>query len=221
MTHPHQEIELKRLLVGAGAADRLVLALGPVASDVEQTNHVFDTPDGRLRKQRFSVRLRNEDGHFSVTAKAPSRGVRGSVSARTEAEARVDTRVAEQILAGAVDPVAALRGRATDAAFAELWQGLGAARAGQPLHEVGRFQNRRRTIAVVVPPNLALRAEVDQTRLPDGRVDEEVEIEIPDAALAEAVEAWLEERALAAGVETRASSSKLGRFYAALGSARA
>jgi len=212
----HQEIELKRLLVGDGAADRLVTALGPVAADVTQTNHFFDTSDGRLRQKRFSVRLRDEDGRFILTAKAPSRGVGGSVSARTEAEAEVDPLTAQQILAGALDPAVTLRQRATDPAFAELWQGLETARAKQPLQRVGQFQNRRRVVAVVVPPALALRVEVDQTFFPNGRVDEEAEIEIPDAELAGTVEAWLEQRASAAGVQTQVSSSKLGRFYAAL-----
>jgi hypothetical protein len=212
----HQEIELKRLLVGEGAADRLVATLGPVTADVTQTNHFFDTSDGRLRQQRFSVRLREEDGRFILTAKAPSRGVGGSVSARTEAEAEVETPAAQQILEGTLDPAATLRQRATDPAFSELWQGLEAARAGQPLHRVGQFQNRRRIVAVVLPPALALRVEVDQTQFPDGRVDEEAEIEIPDAELASTVEAWLEQRAIEAGIETRGSSSKLGRFHAAL-----
>lgn len=215
-SHPHQEIELKRLLVGEGAADRLVAALGPVAADVTQTNHFFDTPDGRLRQKRFSVRLRDEDGRFILTAKAPSRGVGGSVTARTEAEAEVETATAQQILAGTLDPATTLRQRATNPAFAELWDGLEAARTGQPLQRVGQFQNRRRVVAVVLPPALALRVEVDQTHFPNGRVDEEAEIEIPDAELAATVETWLEQRAMAAGIQTQPSSSKLGRFYAAL-----
>ena len=212
----HQEIELKRLLVGDGAADRLVQALGPLASDVTQTNYFFDTADGGLRQQRFSVRLRDEDGRFFLTAKAPSRGVSGSVTARTEAEADVDAATARQILAGALDPAATLQERATDPAFAELWSGLDAARAGRPLHLVGHFQNRRRVVAVVISPALALRVEVDQTRFPNGRVDEEAEIEIPDAELAGEVEAWLYEQAAASGIYTKRSSSKLGSFYAAL-----
>jgi uncharacterized protein YjbK len=216
----HQEIELKRLLVGDGAADRLVRAIGPVASDVIQINHFFDTPDGRLRQKRFSVRLRDEDGRFILTAKAPSRGVSGSVTTRTEAEAPIDTAVAQQIMAGTLDAVVTLRQHVADPAYAELWQGIDAAQAGQTLTEVGHFRNRRRTVAVVIPPDLAVRVEIDQTHYPDGRVDEEAEIEIPDAALAPAVEAWLEELASSAGVETRASSSKLGRFYAALEESR-
>jgi len=82
-----QEIELKRRLVGPGAAERLLAVLGPVASDVEQVNHVFDTPERRLRKGRHSFRLREEAGRFILTAKGPSQGVSKSVSTRTEAEA--------------------------------------------------------------------------------------------------------------------------------------
>ena len=71
-------------------------------------------------------------------------------------------------------------------------------------------------VEVVLPPALALRVEVDQTQFPNGRVDEEAEIEIPDAELASTVETWLEQQASAAGIQTQPSSSKLGRFYAAL-----
>ena len=164
----------------------------------------------------FSL-LREEAGRFILTAKGPSRGVSGSVSTRTEAEADVDAEVARSILAGRNDGVAILRRLSDDAAFDALWEGVEQARAGQALVEVGHFQNRRRRVAVTLPPGLALLVEVDQTRFPDGRVDDEVEIEIPRPELAAAVEAWLEERAAAAGIETAASSSKLSRFYAALG----
>jgi hypothetical protein len=214
--HSTHEIELKRRLVGFDAADRLLEVLGPVATDVEQVNHVFDTPDQSLHRSRHSLRLREEAGRFILTAKGPSRGVSGSVSTRTEAESEIEPDVARRLLAGQGDPLSELRRRATDAAFDGLWEGLEQARAGQPLGELGQFHNRRRSVHVLVSPELSLCVEVDQTRFPNGRVDEEVEIELSRPELAGEVEAWLAERAAAAGVETQPSTAKFGRFYASL-----
>jgi hypothetical protein len=210
------EIELKRRLVGPDAAERLLAQLGPVASDVEQVNHVFDTPDGRLHRARHSVRLREEAGRFILTAKGPSRGVSGSVTTRPEAEAEIEPELARRILGKPDDALAELRRRATDPAFDALWAGIEQARAGQPLCELGQFHNRRRTVQVAVSPELRLCVEVDRTRFQNGRVDDEVEIELPRPELAGEVEAWLAERAAAAGIETEASTAKFGRFYAAL-----
>jgi CYTH domain-containing protein len=214
--HSTHEIELKRRLVGLDAADRLIEVLGPVASDVEQVNHVFDTPDRSLHRARHSLRLREEAGRFILTAKGPSRGVSGSVSTRTEAESEIEPDVARRLLAAQGDPLTELRRRVTEADFDALWAGLEKARAGQPLGELGQFHNRRRTVQVAVSPGLRLSVEVDRTRFPNGRVDDEVEIELASAERAGEVEAWLEERAAVAGVETQPSTAKFGRFYAAL-----
>jgi hypothetical protein len=211
----HHEIELKRLLIGEDAADRLVSALGPVASDLEQVNHVFDTPDLRLHQSRYSFRLREEGGTFILTAKGPSRELSSNISTRTEAETEVEKPDADLMLSGRRDLIAALRERVTGEAFAGLWQGLDQARAGQPLREIGSFNNRRRTVKVVVPPDVELHVEVDQTRFPNGNVDDEVEIELPSPELAAAVEAWLADVTAAAGIDTKPSSPKLARFYAA------
>jgi len=213
MSHSPREVELERLLVGPAAADALIAVLGPVAEHKHQVNHFFDTEDYRLRQHHHSVRLRFEDGRPILTAKGPSRALGAHTSARTEAEATIDAKDASLILAGARDPVALLRERATDPAFDELWTGLEGARGEQALRHVGSFENLRRTVRVVIEPGLELVVEVDRTQLQD-RVDHEVEIEIPEERRVAAVEAWLEQRAAAAGVELAPASTKLARFYA-------
>jgi len=218
---PNQEIELKRRLIGPDAAERLLRVLGPVASDVEQVNHVFDTPERHLHRARHSFRLREQGASFILTAKGPSQGVSASVSSRTEAEAEIGADVARRILAGQHDALGELRRHATDDAFEPLWMGLGRALSGQSLEEVGLFHNRRRTVQVVVSTELSLNVEVDATRFPNGRFEDEVEIELSRPELASDVETWLEERAAAAGVETQPSTSKLARFYASLDEATA
>lgn len=72
------ETELKLLLPGASAYDRVRAAIGD-AIEVSQKNHFFDRPDGALRAARIGVRLRRECesaesgpvGAYVETAAAP------------------------------------------------------------------------------------------------------------------------------------------------------
>jgi len=212
------EVELKRLLVGPNAGDRLIAALGAgVREEKAQRNHFFDTDDRRLGRARYSVRLRFEDQRAIVTAKGPSRAVGGSTASREEAESEVESAEAEAIVRGGRDPVEVLRAHVSDPAFGGLWRGLETAREGAALRDWGGFENVRRVVPVTLPGGEPLLVEVDRTTFPGGKIDEEVEIELPREALAGEVEAWLEERARTAGIETRASTPKVGRFFAALG----
>lgn len=210
------EIELKRLLIGEGAADKLVAALGQVRAEKRQVNHVFDTDDRRLHARRYALRLREENGVFSLTAKGPGRSVGAHTDARPEAEAEIDRAVADEVLSGRRDPVAALREREPDPAFAELWRGLDEARDGAPLREAGHFENLRRVVPFTLGHGVSLEAEIDRTRFAGGRIDDEIEIEVPDETLVAAVEDWLEKAAASAGIETAPSTAKIARFYESL-----
>lgn len=213
-----REVELKRLLVGPNAGDRLIAALGAgVREEKRQRNHFFDTSDRRLGHARYSVRLRFEDRHAVLGAKGPSRLVGTSTASRDEAESELEPADAQAVLQGALDPIETLRGRISEPAFAELWRGLDAAREGRALRDWGGFENVRRVVPVVLPDGQPLLVEIDRTVFPGGRIDEEVEIELPREELAAGVEAWLEARARAAGLVTRASTPKVARFFASLG----
>jgi hypothetical protein len=215
-----REVELKRLLVGESAGDRLVAALGGgVREQKAQRNLFFDTSDRRLGRARYSVRLRFEDQRAILTAKGPSRQVGASTASRDEAEAELDPADAEAVVRGALDPIEALRRRVSEPAFAGLWSGVEALREGRALRDWGGFENVRRVVPVVLPGGQPLLVEIDRTLFPGGRVDEEVEIELPREELAAEAEAWLEARAQAAGLQTRASTPKVARYFAALGSA--
>ena len=109
-TQGGREVELKRLLVGPGAAERLAIALGGARSTARrQVNHVLDTEDLALRRARYALRLREETGGASLTAKGPGRRVGESTESRPEAEIALDGRSAAGILAGRMDPVELLR----------------------------------------------------------------------------------------------------------------
>jgi uncharacterized protein YjbK len=211
-----REIELKRLLSGQGAADRLIAAIGPVEELKVQTNHLFDTVDRRLNKAGYAVRLRFENSSAFLTVKGPSHLVGPSTGSKIEAEASVEPHVADEILQNRLDLVAALRSRLPDSAYMELWRGLDDARRYRSLQRLGSFENQRRTIPVVLPSGITVRVEVDRTRFPDGRIDEEVEIELPAEDSVHEVETWLATTAHKAGVETQPSTPKIVRFLSAL-----
>jgi hypothetical protein len=213
------ELELKRLLLGEGAAAQLLAVLGAPLATKHQINHIFDTPERHLSQGRHSLRLRFENGQAVLTAKGPSRKVGAAASTRTEAEAQIEAQVAADILAGRRDPLAALKEREQDPNYAELWRGIDLALAGRPLQQMGQFENQRRCVPVTLPSGLRLEVELDRTVFPGGRVEEEVEIEIPEERSVAEVESWFEERALAAGIKTTPSAPKLARFYAALAAA--
>jgi uncharacterized protein YjbK len=212
----HHEVELKRRLVGPGAADKLIAALGaPVREDKRQRNHIFDTDDGRLHRSRFALRLRVEEGAVFLTAKGPGRSVGASTGSKLEAETRIESALAEAILAGERDVLAELRDRVRDPAYESLWRGMDAALAGTAVRSRGSFENRRRTIPVDLPGGLQVDVEVDQTRFSRERADEEVEIELPDEQAVAVAEAWLERLTRDAGIATAPSSPKIARFYEA------
>lgn len=212
------EIELKRLLVGDRAAERLLAALGAKEPhEKRQVNHVFDTDDGRLNATLHALRLRHEnDSDWILTAKGTLTSVGASTSTKLEAETRIPPDLADSILTSDADALAELRSRVTDAAFDALWRDFEHVLAGRRLGVVGSFENIRKVVPVTLPSGLNLELEIDRTRFPHGRIDDEVEIELQSSEVAAEVEAWLEEVTRAAGVVTAPSSPKFARFFQAL-----
>jgi uncharacterized protein YjbK len=213
----HSEIELKRRLIGDRAAERLVSAMGKIVSPPrEQVNHVFDTDDHGLHRARYALRLRVEPNDCWLTAKGPGRAIGQSGGARLEAETPVEREVAERVLAGELDPIEVLNARLHDRGYGELWSGIEAALRGGRVKSIGRFENDRRTAPVTLPSGRSLMLEIDRTRFPGSRIDEEVELEIPAEDLAPEAEAWLLELLQRAGVSSTESTTKIARFYESL-----
>lgn len=207
-----REVELKFVLPDERAAKALeAKAAGSRASRVLQVNHVFDTPDRRLRGNGLTLRLREEEGAWTVTLKGPARRV-GAARDRTELEAGVTPERAARILAGEETPLAALDG---DRALTRE----AAKRAGKRIVRLGSFRNRRTTVSAELAGYGPALLEIDRTELPGGRVDHEVELEVPadggDGRAASA-EAALRELLAEIGVPAVQASGKSGRFLAAL-----
>lgn len=152
------EIELKWALLPAAhaaLAGRIATLLGAPAR-LEQQNRFFDSPDGRLRAARRSVRLRRENARVVLTCKA-----KGSVDA---AGTHRHDEWERELPAGAWDEPIDI------AALPDAWR---AALAGAPLSELGGFANLR--LEWHDGPHLLC---LDRTDL-DGRIDHELEIETP------------------------------------------
>ncbi|MEN8374019.1 MAG: CYTH domain-containing protein [Gemmatimonadota bacterium] len=210
-----REIEVKLRLPDERAAEELIASAGgEVLGVVWQTNYLFDTPELSLRGAGLALRLRDEDGRWSVTLKGPT--VRaGAARSREEIEARVDAQAAAAMLAGETSPLAALTGDAPLVASA-----AGLAPGG--IEPLGSFRNRRTRVRALLPGLGTACLELDRTELPGDRTDLEVELELPAESTPEeaaAAEAALARLLAEIGVDAVPSSGKTSRFLAAAGAA--
>ena len=204
------------------ALARVLPELGDVVKikPANQVNHFFDTNDWALQRHGCVVRLREEDGSYTITAKGPPRQtIDRTLSNRVEEEVAVDAARARQILTGKLSPLDALKMRHSGqhaTLTSELIRTLG----HRELLHVGSFQNERRRVGpVVVPtesgPPLHVLFEMDRTQFPDGRIDHEVEIEIhheDPSRCRDALKALFTE----AGIPWRSAPSKSARFFGSL-----
>ena len=212
-----REVEFKLRVDGPAAFEALARAAGARPSPaVVQTNHFFDTADRALGRGRHTLRLREEDGRFRLTAKGPGERA-GVLSSRAEEEAEITPAEAEAILHDKRSALDALETHAEPRARG-LLAAMRTLLAGAPLRHAGAFQNERATLRVPLDVGDRVRPvtlELDRTTFPGNQVHHEVEVEIADAdaaAVERALRAFLER----AGVAWRESSSKAGRFFDAL-----
>ncbi len=231
------ETELKLLLPDEAAWQRVRTALagGPV---MFQVNHFFDRPDRVLRQARIGVRLRAEEGRHTLTVKgersAPSEG---ALAQRIELETGITLADAETALTRGLDLSPWLsHWRAelgADSASAELvgfLDTLEAACHGRRLQRYAEFSNRRESLCLALRDadgRFEVDLALDQTTLPGGHVDYEIEIEFasdrsagdvggsaapyaPPSRVEAAVRRWL---AALGGIETTPATSKLARLH--------
>ncbi len=211
-----REVELKFQLPDGRAARALAAAAGEELSSAVQVNHVFDTPGRDLRGRGLTLRLREEDGRWTVTLKGPSRRV-GAARDREELEAAIDAAGAAAILDGEASPLDALEPAPGPGGLLATARSL----AGDRVRSLGSFRNRRTRVRASVPGHGVAVLEIDRTELPGGRIDHEVELELAQAPgsadpRADRAEAWLRRLLEDIGVEPATSSGKTGRFLEAL-----
>lgn len=209
------EVELKLRLPDAAALAAVRRAAGDgAARTVLQRNAFLDTQGLALHRAEHVLRLREEDGAFTLTAKGPeTRTLDGALARRAEAEVSVTPDAARAILAGTAQALDFLKALPDARDVATRIEALA---DGRRLRVVGRMQNERCRQPVELEVDgrvLPLLLELDATTMPDGSVDYELEVELDgnaDAALARrAVERLLAR----AGVAGTPSSSKAVRFF--------
>ena len=209
-----REVEFKFRVDGPEAFAALARAAGATPSaPAVQTNHFFDTPDRALGFRGHTLRLREEDGRFLLTAKGPGERA-GVLSSRAEEEVEIQKPEAESIIVGGRSPLAALEARA-GARARELLATMRAIAGATPLRRAGSFQNERARLAVTLDVEgrqVPVTFELDRTTFPGGQVHHEVEVEIADAEAA-AVERALRDFFDNAGVAWREGPSKARRFF--------
>jgi uncharacterized protein YjbK len=156
------ECELKMRLPGEQAARRLGTVLGAPLATVEQVNLYLETADGQVASGPSMVRLRREEGRWTLTYKRGLQVQAGYFEAR-EVEALLDASPeaewSEADLPG-LESLAPLRALRADGVPGEL-------------SVLGEVYNLRASYRLSNGDIL----ELDRTRFPGGREDWEVEVE--------------------------------------------
>jgi uncharacterized protein YjbK len=219
MTRDGIEREFKTMLADAAERERLLALIGGGLRVLNQRNLLFDTRAGALARAGLSLRLRHENALWVLTAKGerPTRqgGLPDHLSHRAEAEAIIHPNLALHLAAGTADPLPPLRHAQPAAIALTLAGAIEAAADGAPLVVVGEFRNTRTLIDASLPCGTPLAVALDQSEMPDGTTEHELELEIAPAAVAPAA-AWLERLMRRADVPIRPASSKRQRFASAL-----
>jgi uncharacterized protein YjbK len=209
-------VELKFAVGGEAAFEALERAAGTKAHEaVNQTNHFFDTADLRLNAAKYTIRLRDEAGHFTLAAKGPeSRRETTGMTMKREEELTLDDSTARKLRDGVLSPLALLQEIKGDEAR-ELVEAIRKRMGTSQLTYIGCFENQRARLPVTLAigaRDVTLPFELDRVTLPGDRVNYEVEVELKgdDQDLAaRVVTEFLKE----AGVEWQTAPSKAKRFF--------
>lgn len=208
------EREFKFLLASDRERAALEALLPPPKRRLCQRNLFFDTADGAVVRAGYSVRLREEGGRWTLTAKGPCLKPFPGPTRRRQAERAVPAPLARHLEAGTADPLPLLR-RASPAGVAlALARAIEEAAGGAALLPRGSFRNERAEIPLRLPSGLPAVLALDRTAFDNDTSELEVELELEDDGAAEPAEAWLAELFTRAGIPLRPALSKRARFEA-------
>ncbi len=208
------EVELKLALARPEELDALLAELPTPEAVVDQHNHYFGDPEGRLAEAKVMVRVRREERVDAPGGATSPQAIvltlkrrhskEGGVFASEERECEVPSELWEAVQAGRTD-LLSLQAEET----AWLREACGV----RELREHAVMINRRRRVHLS-----GFVLEVDETRFPDGTVEAEVEVETDDA---EGARELVLEVARRAGVELHEQTEgKYGRLMKRVRGAR-
>ena len=159
-----RELELKYALTNHEDVVRLAASLGEPHAVFEQSNIYFDTAGRALHRQGAMLRVREVEGRAVVTLKNEATLKDGYLQCR-EREAQLAADVWESIRSGALS--------LENAQGVPIQEAMGLLEEDAQLVILGTMKNVRRVYRL----STGFTLELDQTRMPDGRVDGELEVE--------------------------------------------
>ncbi len=208
------EREFKFLLASEAERSALEALLPPPKRYLAQRNLFFDTADGAVVRAGYSLRLREEAGLWTLTAKGPALNPVPGQTRRHEAERVLPPHLACHLESGNADPLPLLRRASPPGVALALARAIEKAAAGAPLLLRGAFRNERAEIPLVLPPGMAALIALDRTAFDDETTELEIELELAVDGPAEPAQAWLAALLARAGILPRPAPSKRARFEA-------
>jgi uncharacterized protein YjbK len=174
-----EELELKFRVTRSEDLDLLASALKAAhVATARQVNTFFDSDAFDLDKNKYTVRLRKENGVFELGAKSPeTKGGGGIQTQKDEPKIKsLSADIAKAILAGSDDPLDVLiKVKGESGTLASIRKLLGKKR----LRKIGSFVNYRETVSAPLPCVGNQKVEMDTSIFPGNIVHYEIELEIP------------------------------------------
>lgn len=230
MTLPN-EIELKYGFLNPSDASKVEQCLREKAIEpprhVEQANFIFDTPSLALYGQGLLLRIRKQEGAYTlaIKAKAASFSATTDLFVRLEHEMPLDEQKALTLLAGGDTLMEWIAYGALEADAErehrrlQLCQRLEQVLGKEQLYLLGSFVNRRTTFKLYLEKVLQ-HLELDETFFGPHHIQYELEAELSDENALERVSRGIRALFDEALVQPVPSISKSQRFYALLGHVR-
>jgi len=174
------ETEIKIALTSAADHDRLQAALPAPRRVVLQRNLFLDTPDGRLRARRFTLRLRLEErlGSGDGPARQALLAVKGKAAQLAGAVHRTDIEVPlDPDLWEAAYGQGGLHPAELEGAPVEFLRSQVALDPHAPLEVIMSFENRRASYPMELG-GAVRELLLDRTVFGTGEIDHEIEVEV-------------------------------------------
>lgn len=165
------EIELKVAIEDASQFERVVSCLGRCLDRFEQRNVYFDTEDGALRAQKWSLRVRYQSDTAIITLKGQDKG-NLDFAIRTELERSVALGKTRELRPSTV---------ASEAKYLVAESGMKVPLNFDGMTPIGAIDNIRHVYRLPGAGEPLL-VELDVTTYPDGSVGYEAELEVPETA---------------------------------------
>lgn len=214
----NKELELKYIVKHWDDLDKIAGALAATHKrTARQVNTFFDTAEFYLNNNKYSIRLRKEEGTYMLTVKGPAlKTLDGVMTEREEQEVRVEQDLAMHILEGNLDPLDVLLRKNQEAESLAIQ--IRKLISGKKLMKAGAFINFRETFIIQLDHVGEQEIEMDTVIFPGNMVQFEIEVEISPGENnhANAISKAMANAFERTGVLPSSGPSKAKRFFDAI-----